>query len=79
MNAVKNLAELVSLSEERLTEILGSSSHAKSLYLFLNKEATPQEGGSAPGFKKHSKGFKGRSGPSKRYQDAPLPAAKRRK
>ncbi|KAK6192721.1 hypothetical protein SNE40_004145 [Patella caerulea] len=43
MNKVKDLAELVTLSEERLTEILGSSSHAKLLFTFLHKNVDEVE------------------------------------
>lgn len=38
MNHVKNIAELASLSLERLTELLASSIHAKQLYDLLHKE-----------------------------------------
>ncbi len=43
MNAVEDLSELVSLSEERLAEILGSVHHARLLYHFLHKQQEPQE------------------------------------
>jgi len=47
MNHVKNIAELASLSLERLTELLASSIHAKQLYDFLHKELQGPVGSSS--------------------------------
>ena len=38
MNKVEDMAHLITLSEEKLAEILGSSANAKLLYEFLHKE-----------------------------------------
>ena len=44
MNKVKDLAELVTLTQEQLTEILDSSAHARSLWIFLHHHHVPTEG-----------------------------------
>ena len=38
MNTVEDLAELVTLSESRLAEIMGSEQHARMLHHFLHKQ-----------------------------------------
>ncbi|ESO97764.1 hypothetical protein LOTGIDRAFT_104289 [Lottia gigantea] len=57
MNKVKDLAELVSLSEEKLTEIMGSCNHANRLYEFLHTNVDEAEKASAE-LKKNEKPFK---------------------
>ncbi|KAF7243066.1 DNA repair endonuclease XPF [Varanus komodoensis] len=40
MNSVKSIAELVSLSQDKLTELLGNSANAKQLYDFIHLQFT---------------------------------------
>ena len=44
MNRVRDLVELVALTEEQLAEALDSAGHARSLHAFLHRQHTPSDG-----------------------------------
>lgn len=59
MNHVDCIVDLVSLSQERLTEILNNAGSAKVLYEFLHKASAQATGGGDSGGAKASAGSKG--------------------
>jgi len=60
MNTVHNLAELSTLTEERLGEIMGNSAQAKTLYDFIHLEHKKGESSEKvpPSRKDFKRGFK---------------------
>lgn len=57
MNKVENIAELSSLSQESLTELLGNSGNAELLWKFLHQQGGVMEESTnqKPSYKKNSK------------------------